>query len=184
MPYGVDLWQQYLPLFVSRLEGSRGAEAHVCRVLAASLPSPPAPWTPGGHGAGGTWVSGAVDCGELWSAVGQDVLVWGRRTTILAVETLAEEKCDTALMDDSRLVCTCMLASLWGGRALMFIPFASVNLLSLLSVLAFRWAGSGVRALPGTADAGPSFLVPALARFRGNHSPALECRFWRVSRRL
>lgn len=87
-------------------------------------------------------------------------------------------------MDDRRLVSTCMLACLRGSRTLVFTPFASVSLLSLLSVLAFRRAGSCVGALPGTADAGASSLVPALARFRGNDSPALEGRFRRVSRRL
>lgn len=63
----------YLHLFISCLEGPRGDESYVCRVPAASLPSPPAPWTPGGHGAGGAGLSG-IDCGELWSAVGQNVL--------------------------------------------------------------------------------------------------------------
>lgn len=78
-----DLQELYLPLLVSWLEGSRGAEANVCGVLAAYVPSPPAPWTPGGHGAGGAWVPGTVDGRELWSAVGQDVLIWGRRTITL-----------------------------------------------------------------------------------------------------
>lgn len=38
-----NLQSRYLPFFVSGLEGSRGAEANVCGVLAPSLSSPPAP---------------------------------------------------------------------------------------------------------------------------------------------
>lgn len=49
-----------------------------------------------------------------------------------------EEKSYTGVTDDPRLVCTCVLASLGGGYTLMFIPFACVSLLFLLSVLAFR----------------------------------------------
>lgn len=66
----------HLSFFISWLKGPRGVEAHICRVPAApwtSLSSPAAPRPPGGHGARGARLSGAVHCGELWSAVGHDV---------------------------------------------------------------------------------------------------------------
>lgn len=73
----------YLYLFISWLEGSGGVEAHICRVPSPSFSSPPAPWAPGGHGARGAWVSGAVDCRELWSAIRHNVLWTYKQGTIV-----------------------------------------------------------------------------------------------------
>lgn len=76
---------------------------------------------------------------------------------------------------------TCMLAWLHGNATLMFSPFPSMSaFLSLLSILAFRRAGSWIRALSGTIDPRPSSLVSTFTRFGRNPSPALQACFGRV----
>lgn len=74
-----------------------------------------------------------------------------------------------------------MLASLDCPAGLVFISFPSESCsLFLLSVLAFRRAGSVVRSLPGPVRPATSLLVATLDRLGGNHSPALECHFGRM----
>lgn len=80
---------------------------------------------------------------------------------------------------------TCMLASLDNATGLVFISFPSESRsLFLLSVLAFGWAGSVVRSLPGAVDPASSLLVSTLDCLGGNHSPALERHFGRMRRWL
>lgn len=78
-------------------------------------------------------------------------------------------------------VFTCMLAWLHGNATLMFSPFPSMSgFLSLLSILAFRRAGSWIRTLSGAIDPCPSSLVSTFTRFGRNPSPALQACFGRV----
>lgn len=78
-----------------------------------------------------------------------------------------------------------MLASLDNATGLVFISFPSESRsLFLLSVLAFGWAGSVVRSLPGAVDPASSLLVSTLDCLGGNHSPALERHFGRMRRWL
>lgn len=78
-----------------------------------------------------------------------------------------------------------MLACFVGSATLMFIPFPSVSsLLSILSIFAFRWAGSGVRVLSGSISPCSSSLVSTFTGFGGNHSPALQSYLGRVCRGL
>ncbi len=67
----------------------------------------------------------------------------------------------------------------------MFIPFPAMSsLLSLLSVFAFRRAGSGVWALSGPIVPRSSSLVSTITCFGGNHSPALQGCLRGMCRRL
>lgn len=78
-----------------------------------------------------------------------------------------------------------MLASLDSAAGLVFISFPSESRsLFLLSVLAFGWAGSVVRSLPGAVDPASALLVATLDCLGGNHSPALERHFGRMRRWL
>lgn len=68
---------------------------------------------------------------------------------------------------------TCVLSRLAGSAALRFIPFASMSsFLSVLSVFAFRGAGSGFWAVLRPI-ATPSLISP-LSCFGGNYSPTLQ----------
>lgn len=178
--------QFYLKLFISLLEGPCGVKAHVCRVPAASFSSSPTPWPPRGHGAGRAWVPGAVDCGELWPAIGQNVLWNGgqknswRRNNKKKHGTLNERKAS-----NSSCCRTWVLPRLVGDASLVFNPFPPMSaLLSLLSIFAVRWAVSGVRALPGPITPRSSSLVSNLTHFGGNHSPAFQYSLGGVCGRL